>query len=87
MFVVVLRVRRILRVVRSMNSLVALQAQSGSTESGTGEALELRFCDVSRTCSVASFVGCHEITKPPLEFGTLSRFRSTYLIKKAAVRT
>ena len=43
-----------------MNSQMALQAQSGSAESGTGAALELRCCDVSRGCSVATFIRCQE---------------------------
>ena len=43
-----------------MNSLVALQTQSGRAESGTGGALELHYCDVSRGCSVVSFVGCNK---------------------------
>ena len=44
----------------SMNSQVALQTQSGSAESGAGGALELRYCDVSRGCSVATFIRCQE---------------------------
>ena len=43
-----------------MDSLVALQTQSGSAESETGGALELRCCDFSRGCSVTSFIGRHE---------------------------
>ena len=43
-----------------MNSQVALQTQSGSADSGTGGALELRCRDVSRGCSVATFMYCHE---------------------------
>ena len=35
---------------------MALQAQSGSAESGTGGALELCCFDVSRGCSVATFI-------------------------------
>ena len=38
---------------------MALQTQSGSAESGTGGALELRCFDVSRG-SVATFIGGHE---------------------------
>ena len=60
--VVVHRVRRRLRVVwSSTDSLVALQTQSGSAESGEGGTLELRCCDISSDCSLASFIGCcHE---------------------------
>ena len=43
-----------------MDSLVALQTHSGSAESETGEALELRCCVLSRGCSVSSFIGRHE---------------------------
>ena len=40
---------------------MALQTQSGSAESGAGGTLELRCCDISRECSLASFIGsCHE---------------------------
>ena len=59
--VVVLRVwRRLCVVGSSMDSLVALQTQSGSAESETDGALELRCCDFSRGCSVRSFIGRHE---------------------------
>ena len=38
---------------------MALQTQSGSEElCVAGGALELRFCDTSRECSLASFIGC-----------------------------
>ena len=37
---------------------MAVQTQSGSAESGAGGALELRCCDVSRECSLVSFIGC-----------------------------
>ena len=37
-----------------------LQTQSGRAESGTGGALELHYCDVSRGCSVVSFIGCNK---------------------------
>ena len=43
-----------------MDSLVALQTQSRRAESGTGGALELHYCDVSRGCSVVSFIGCNK---------------------------
>ena len=41
---------------------MALQTQSGSAElCVAGGALELRFCDIIRECSLASFIGCcHE---------------------------
>ena len=39
---------------------MALQTQSGSAESGSGGALELRCFDVSRGCSVATFIGSHK---------------------------
>ena len=39
---------------------LALQTQSGSAESETGGALELRCCVLSRGCSVTSFIGRHE---------------------------
>ena len=59
--VVVLCVQRRLRVVwSSMDSLVALQTQSGRAESGTGGALKLHYCDVSKGCSVVSFIGSDE---------------------------
>ena len=43
-----------------MDSLVALQTQSGSAESGAGGTLELRCCDISRECSLASLIGCQQ---------------------------
>ena len=43
-----------------MDSLVALQTQSGSAESETGGALELRCCVLNRGYSVSSFIGRHE---------------------------
>ena len=53
-----------------MDSQVALQTQSGSAESGTGGALELRCFDVSRGCSMATFVGGYEsLTAVVLETG------------------
>ena len=58
--VVVLRIRRLCDVGSSMDSLVPLQTQSGSAESETDGALELRCCDFSRGCSVRSFIGRHE---------------------------
>ena len=45
---------------QSVNSQDALQTQSGSAKSGTGGALELRCCDVSRGRSVATFIRCQE---------------------------
>ena len=39
---------------------MALQTQSGRAESATGGALELHYCDVSRGCSVMSFIGCNK---------------------------
>ena len=39
---------------------MTLQTQSGRAESGTGGALELHYCDVSRGCSVMSFIGCNK---------------------------
>ena len=38
---------------------MALQTQSGSAESGAGGTLELRCCDISRECSLASFIGSY----------------------------
>jgi len=56
--VVILHVQRRLRVVwSSMDSLVALQTQSGRAKSRTGGALELHYCDISRGCSAVSFIG------------------------------
>ena len=56
-----------------MDSLEALQTQSGSAEPGSGGALELRCFDISRGCSVASFIGCHDtllcLTSVVLETG------------------
>ena len=53
-----------------MDSQVALQTQSGSAESGTGAALELRYFDVSRGCSVVMFIGSSEsLTVAVLETG------------------
>ena len=49
---------------------MALQTQSESAESVTGGALELRCYDVSRGCSVATFIGGHEsLTVVVLETG------------------
>ena len=41
---------------------MSLQTQTGSAELCVAVgALELRFCDISRECSLASFIGCcHE---------------------------
>ena len=39
---------------------MALQTQSGREESGTGGALKLHYCDVSKGCSVVSFIGSDE---------------------------
>ena len=36
---------------------MALQTQSGRAKSRTGGALELHYCDISRGCSVVSFIG------------------------------
>jgi len=61
-----------------MDSLVALQTHSGSAESCVaGGALELRFCDISRECSFASFIGCcHEsVTAVVFETGGSSEGR------------
>ena len=53
-----------------IHSLVALQTQSGSAESEASGALEIRCCDVSRECSLASFIGCHKsLTAVVLETG------------------
>ena len=45
-----------------MDALVSLQTQTGSAELCVAVgSLELRFCDISRECSLASFIGyCHE---------------------------
>ena len=39
---------------------MTLQTQSGRAESGTGGALELHNCNVSRGCSVVLFIGCNK---------------------------
>ena len=47
---------------------VALQTQSGSAESRTGGALEFRYCDVNRGCSVVTFISwLHSLTVVVLE--------------------
>ena len=57
---------------------MALQTQSGSAESCVaGGALELLCCNISRECSLASFIGCcHEsVTAVVLETGGSSEGR------------
>ena len=74
--VVVLHVQRRLRVVSSsMDSLVALQTQSGRAKSRTGGALELHYCDISKGCSAVSLIG----------YVTLWRWSSLKLLEAVSV--